>query len=606
MAYMAMARKWRPMSFADLVGQDHIARTFQNAIEGGRLHHGFLFTGTRGVGKTTSARILARTLNCTGGNIIEPCGECPSCKDIATGNPMDVIEIDAASHTGVDDMREILEQTRYTPMIGRFKVFVVDEVHMLSKSAFNALLKTLEEPPAHVIFIFATTEVNKVPPTILSRVQRFDFKRIGSRLIAERLHYICTQEGIQDDPDALAILADKADGSMRDALTFFDQVYAFSGSQMTAEAARQVLGVPPLTLYLDLVSAIFAHDQKKCFELVDHACNVGIELTVFLDGFSRFLRNLLYARVSGLTAEALEITDVFYQQLQSLAPDASNGDVLRLAKIISDTQSQIKGASSPRLLVETALARMAWLDRVADLKKILAGLENPGAPEVVKKKILSLGSSAAPESLVPVPTIIAPKSIPITTPSPAADPIANHTGDDEIVISFGDDANPAKAPTVSKFEVVSQWRRVQKDFCQVEPLAAAYLEGSTLQRGDFQTSPFPLRILFAGEQNFQYLQITQSPAYPKAIQEYLETILQTRVDLRIEIAVSDAQSQAAAAANPARQAMTTPAAAFERDKEREPILAFLAETFETTWIGSKTLRRPASAALASVAPIEDN
>ncbi len=175
MAYIAMARKWRPNSFKDLVGQEHIAKTIENAILGGRLHHAFLFTGTRGVGKTTSARILARTLNCTGGDPLVPCGECPSCKDIASGHPMDVIEIDAASNTGVDNIRDLLEQTQYTPMIGKYKVFVIDEVHMLSKSAFNSLLKTLEEPPPHVVFIFATTEVNKVPQTILSRVQRFDF-----------------------------------------------------------------------------------------------------------------------------------------------------------------------------------------------------------------------------------------------------------------------------------------------------------------------------------------------------------------------------------------------------------------------------------------------
>jgi len=385
MAYMAMARKWRPTKFADLIGQDHIARTFQSAIEGGRLHHGFLFTGTRGVGKTTSARILARSLNCTGSDPLNPCGTCPSCIDIAGGNPMDVLEFDAASHTGVDDMREILEQTRYTPMIGKYKVFVVDEVHMLSKSAFNALLKTLEEPPPHVIFIFATTEVNKVPQTILSRVQRFDFKRIDSRRIVEHLQWICSQESIIAEPDSLAMLADKADGSMRDALTYFDQVYAFCGHQMTAESTRQVLGIPPQSLYIDLVNALFQHDAATCFRLLDRSLAAGLELPVFLDGFSRFLRNFLYARVSGLNSEALGITEEFFQKLQALAPDVAHGDILRVAKIVQDTSQQMHHAQSPRLIVETALARMAWLDRVADLKRILSGLE--GSSEVSKKKI---------------------------------------------------------------------------------------------------------------------------------------------------------------------------------------------------------------------------
>jgi|GEM_PF-585637 len=621
MAYMAMARKWRPMNFGDLVGQEHIARTFQNAIEGGRLHHAFLFTGTRGVGKTTSARILARTLNCTGGNVLEPCGQCPSCKDIATGNPMDVIEIDAASHTGVDDMRDILEQTRYTPMIGKYKVFVVDEVHMLSKSAFNAMLKTLEEPPAHVIFIFATTEVNKVPQTILSRVQRFDFKRIGTRGISDRLHYICTQENIIDDPDALAIIADKADGSMRDALTYFDQVYAFSGTGLTAEAARKVLGVPPDALFFDLVRAIFGHDQKICFEIVDQACSMGIELSVFLDGLSKFLRNLLFARVSGLSAEALEITDALYAQLQSVAPDVSNGDILRLAKILSDTQGQLKHASSPRLLVETAFARMAWLDRVADLKKILTGIESQGTTEADKKKILSsheptahsapvafaslnstLAASAAPPA---TESSFAPtqSSMPAPTPQVYAAPPTDH---DDIVISFGDEPVQPKAPKVSKFEIVAQWKRVQKDFSQLEPLAGAYLESTTLSRGDFNVTPFEVKIVFRGDCVFNYNQITSTPAYTTTIQDYLETILQTRVSVQLEL--TEATPGEAQAQNEVRmQTKSSPAAAFERDKEREPILAALAETFEATWLGTKARQRPKFIPSPDMLmPVEDN
>ncbi|HSQ43208.1 MAG TPA: DNA polymerase III subunit gamma/tau [Fibrobacteraceae bacterium] len=586
---MAMARKWRPMKFADLVGQEHIAQTFRNAIEGNRLHHAFLFTGTRGVGKTTSARILARTLNCTGGNPLEPCGQCPSCKDIATGNPMDIIEIDAASHTGVDDMREILEQTRYTPMIGRFKVFVVDEVHMLSKSAFNALLKTLEEPPPHVIFIFATTEANKVPQTILSRVQRFDFKRIGSKQIAERLHFICTQENIQEDPAALAIIADKADGSMRDALTYFDQVYAFSGAQFTEEAVRQVLGVPPESLFFELVTAIFSHDQKTCFEVVDKACSIGIELPVFLDGLARFLRNLLYARVSGMSAEQLEIAETSFQQFQQMVPDATNGDVLRLAKILSDTQAQLKYASNPRLLVETACARMAWLDRITDLRKLLTGMDGQGSPEAGKKKILSSPAET------PAPTL--PRETPHASPVQPVTPIAESippppsapSPTDEVLISF-DDSPAAPSSGITKFELVNQWKRVCRDFCQMEPLAGAYLEETLLQRGDYQTTPFPLKVIFRADSTFNYQQFTRNPPYLRALDSYLETILGTQVDVRCE------QQQPAPGENiqahlSNQKILATPAATFEHDKEREPILQFLETTFETTWMESRALRR---------------
>ncbi len=385
MAYIAMARKWRPNSFQDMVGQEHIAQTLQNAIEGGRLHHAFLFTGTRGVGKTTSARILARTLNCTGGDILHPCGKCPSCLDIASGNPMDVIEIDAASNTGVDNIRDLIEQVKYAPMNGKYKVFIIDEVHMLSSGAFNALLKTLEEPPSNVIFIFATTEVNKVPQTILSRVQRFDFKRLTSEQIIGRLRYICEQEHIETDNEALAVLAEKADGSMRDALTYFDQAFAFTGNEMKAESVRSVLGIPPNELYFSLIEAIAVHDIKNCFLMVEKAVSIGVEYGPFLDGFAKFLRNLLYVRVGSVTAESMNITQELFNQLSATAVSLTNGDVLRLAKMLMDTQGSLRYSPNPRLLIETMFARMAWLDRVVDLKKVLAAVQSPALGEVKKK-----------------------------------------------------------------------------------------------------------------------------------------------------------------------------------------------------------------------------
>jgi DNA polymerase-3 subunit gamma/tau len=405
-------------------------------------------------------------------------------------------------------------------------------------------------------------------------------------------------------------------------------VYAFSGLGLTAEAARKVLGVPPDSLFFSLVHSIFAHDQKVCFEIVDQACSMGIELSVFLDGLSKFLRNLLFARVSGLNAEALEITETFYAQLQSIAPDISNGDILRLAKILSDTQGQIKHANNPRLLVETAFARMAWLDRVADLKKILTGIESQGTTEAVKKKILSdhepkaasasiafaSVSSPLPPTISAAPSFstsvepmapghaidrngstaipVAPKD-PATTPFPlsASSLDLPPTDHDDIVISFGDDPAQSKAPTVSKFELVAQWKRVLKDFSQIEPLAGAYLESTTLSRGDFNVTPFTVRIIFRGDSVFNYTQFTGSPAYPNTIQDYLETILQTRVDVLFEL--TEAAQGDALAQNEARlQTKSSPAAAFERDKEREPILAVLTETFEATWVGTKARQRP--------------
>ncbi|MEO7425089.1 MAG: DNA polymerase III subunit gamma/tau [Fibrobacteria bacterium] len=370
MAYLAMARKWRPKNFEDMVGQDHIAQTIRNAIEGKRISHAYLFTGTRGVGKTTSARILAKALNCKNGPTPIPCDKCENCKSVNNGSSMDVLEIDGASNNSVDNIRELREQVNYAPMNGTYKIYVIDEVHMLSKSAFNALLKTLEEPPPHVVFIFATTEANKLPHTILSRVQRFDFKRISEQNIRERLEYICAQEGIKPEREALEAIARKADGSMRDALSLFDQVYAFSGADLSLEAARKVLGLPRDGMFDGLLRALIQHDQKVCFTTLQEANREGIETSELLAGFGEYLRNMLFAR-QGVNPGALGLGEARYAELVSLAPELRDGDIIRFAKMISDILAQIKNAANPRLAVELGFARMAALDRVVTLSQVL-------------------------------------------------------------------------------------------------------------------------------------------------------------------------------------------------------------------------------------------
>jgi DNA polymerase-3 subunit gamma/tau len=369
-----MARKWRPKNFEEMVGQDHIAQTIRNAIGGRRISHAYLFTGTRGVGKTTSARILAKALNCKQGPTPTPCDACQNCLAVSAGNSMDVLEIDAASNTGVDNIRDLREQVKYAPMHGTYKIYIVDEVHMLSKSAFNALLKTLEEPPEHVVFIFATTEANKVPHTILSRVQRFDFKRISEARIRERLEYICAQEGIKPEREALEALARKADGSMRDALSLFDQVYAFSGSDLTLAAARKVLGLPRDEMFDALVRALVAHDQKACFDLLQEAHREGIETGDLLVAYGEYLRNLLFA-LQGVSPAVLGLGDARHAELAALASDLRlrDGDILRFAKIVSDLLSGLRSAANPRLTVELGFARMASLDRVVTLSQLLGG-----------------------------------------------------------------------------------------------------------------------------------------------------------------------------------------------------------------------------------------
>ncbi|MBW8886267.1 MAG: DNA polymerase III subunit gamma/tau [Fibrobacteres bacterium] len=370
MAYLAMARKWRPKNFEDMVGQDHIAQTIRNAIEGKRISHAYLFTGTRGVGKTTSARILAKALNCKNGPTPIPCDACKNCKAVNAGSSLDVLEIDGASNNSVDDIRELRENVNYAPMNGSYKIYVIDEVHMLTKNAFNALLKTLEEPPPHVVFIFATTEVNKVPHTILSRVQRFDFKRISEQHIRERLEYICAREEIKAEREALEAVARKGDGSMRDALSLFDQVYAYAGADFTLEAARKVLGLPRESLCDGLIRALVQHDQKTCFASLQDALNEGIEIQDFLIAFGEYLRNMLFAR-QGVSPVALGLSEARYAELAAVAPELRDGDIIRFAKLISDILVSLKSAAHPRLAAELGLARMASLDRVVSLSQVL-------------------------------------------------------------------------------------------------------------------------------------------------------------------------------------------------------------------------------------------
>jgi len=390
MSYVAMARKWRPRSFSEMTGQEHIAQTLKNAIATGNIHHAFLFTGTRGVGKTTSARILAAMLNCTAEGEQKPCGECENCKAITAGSSLDVSEFDAASNSGVDDMRDLLEEgTEYPPMNSKYRVLIIDEVHALSSKAWISMLKTLEEPPPYLVFILATTEVNKVPPTILSRVLRFDFKRLSPMQISKRLSFICEQEGIEAEPEALSLISEKAEGSMRDALTIFDEVFAYSGKSIAVESVQNALGIPSNALYFELIKAFEAHDAKGSFAVLEKAMAAGTEVQVFLSGLIKFLRNFLYARL-GLSAAQLEISQTGLDSFKALAPTFEEGDILRIAKIITELSGKCSARHglNPRLLAETEFSKIAWLDRVANIKEALENIA-PAAPpkEESQKKI---------------------------------------------------------------------------------------------------------------------------------------------------------------------------------------------------------------------------
>jgi len=499
MAYLVMARKWRPRNFEEMVGQEHIARTLRNAIESKRIAHAYLFTGTRGVGKTTSARILAKALNCEKGPTPIPCEVCESCKAIGSGTSMDVLEIDGASNRGVGEIRELREQVKYAPMQGGYKVYIIDEVHMLTKEAFNALLKTLEEPPAHVVFLFATTEANKVPHTILSRVQRFDFKRISEPMIRGRLEFICQKEDISFETPALEAIARKADGSMRDALSLFDQVIAFSGSTLGLEDARRILGLPPDELFAGLLDAVVSHDAKSCYDVVEKVVGEGLELGEFLLGFGNHLRDSLFARQEGMTAQALGFAENRFLELRGSHADLRDGDLIRYAKIVSDILGGLKGAAHPRMHVEMGLLRLASLDRIATLSQLMRN--EPSLPE--SPMLATSAGEEKKKNLIPPRVIHSPPSqeaaammLPDATPDSAvalADPEDEPFGrENEETEDFAvGDEEMAPLPHVethaetltfsSPQELVMQWPGLVQEVAGDPSLMSMHLSHSQIQ-----------------------------------------------------------------------------------------------------------------------------
>lgn len=378
MSYVVLARKWRPRFFEDVLGQAHVTRTLTNAIEAGRIAHAFLFTGPRGVGKTSAARILARALNCTAqdGPTPQPCGRCPQCVEIGEGRSTDVFEIDAASHTGVDNVREIIDNVRYLPSSARFKVYVVDEVHMLSTGAFNALLKTLEEPPPHVKFVLATTEVHKVPTTILSRVQRHDFRRIPSQAIVERLSAILEAESLPHDPSALRVLAREADGSMRDAQSLLEQVLAFAGERhLQAPLVREALGVVDAGAVEDVVAALLDRMPARVFDAVAAVHARGLDLNRFAEAVVEELRDLLAARWLSEPGTAVERPEDEIERLRQRAAEADPVELERLFHRCSKLVEDLALSPHPRFLLEIGLASLAEAPARVDLPTLIERLD---------------------------------------------------------------------------------------------------------------------------------------------------------------------------------------------------------------------------------------
>ena len=372
MSYTALYRKWRPTCFEEVRGQDHIVKTLKNQINSGRIGHAYLFCGTRGTGKTSIAKIFARAVNCEHPVDGSPCGECSMCRQIAEGASLNVVEIDAASNNGVENIRDIREQVQYPPTDGRYRVYIIDEVHMLSIGAFNALLKTLEEPPSYVIFILATTEVHKIPITILSRCQRYDFKRISIDTIAGRLAELTQAEQIDVDDRALRYVARAADGSMRDALSLLDQCVAFHfGEKLTYDNVLEVLGAVDNRVFSKLFQAVLASDTKACIREIEEMIIQGRDLSQLVNDFVWYMRNLLIAKTTDEPGDMLDMSEENLAVLKEEAAGVDTETLMRYIRIFSELSGQLRYASQKRILVEIAFIKLTTPSMEQNLDSIL-------------------------------------------------------------------------------------------------------------------------------------------------------------------------------------------------------------------------------------------
>jgi DNA polymerase-3 subunit gamma/tau len=400
MSYLVLARKWRPQNFEEVVGQRPITQTLQNAISQNRVSHAFLFTGARGVGKTSTARILAKALNCEKGPQINPCNQCTTCNEITHGNSIDVIEIDGASNRGIDEIRELRENVRYTPAKSRYKIYIIDEVHMLTREAFNALLKTLEEPPPHIIFIFATTEPHKIPATILSRCQRYDFKRIPLREIMGSLKRIIEEERIQISQRGIFSIAQESEGSLRDAQSLLDQVISYGGKEIRDEDIVEVLGLIDRKILYDTIEAIASRDAERCMEIIEHVYHYGVDLQHFCRELLQYLRNLILMKVSHHPESLMELPEEELKVLKSQAESFQFDHLNHLFSLLLKGEEEVAQSAFPRTMMEMTLIRMATLKPILPIDEILKKLE------ILEKGHPSLESVSQIES----PSLIRPLS----------------------------------------------------------------------------------------------------------------------------------------------------------------------------------------------------
>ncbi|MEZ4870735.1 MAG: DNA polymerase III subunit gamma/tau [Bdellovibrionales bacterium] len=428
MSYQVIARKWRPKDFSTVIGQSHVSQTLMNALQSGRLPHALLFTGPRGTGKTSSARILAKALRCPNAENFVPCGACSECEEIASGSSVNVIEIDGASNNGVEAIRELRDSVGYMPSSGKYKVYIIDEVHMLSTSAFNALLKTLEEPPDHVIFVMATTEVHKIPNTILSRCQRFDFRKISLKLVTEHLRTICEADGVTADNEALWVIARQGEGSMRDAQSLLDQVITFSGKDISMEKVVDVLGLTDRSLLVETVQALVDRDVEKVVDVIGNIFQSGYDPKIYLQDLLEELRHLVLIKIcKGATEGVVDLPDGEIQRLQKIGEKLSQEDIHMLFDMALKGGSDLPRSQDTRVVLEMLLLRMAQAPRIQELRDFAGSVTSatavkPQAPVAKAAKKTSPPAENIEKQPAIAKKLAAPKEAPQNSEAPAKRP----------------------------------------------------------------------------------------------------------------------------------------------------------------------------------------
>lgn len=411
MSYQVLARKYRPQKFSEVIGQDHVTRTLKNAIEQKRIAHGYIFSGHRGIGKTTIARILAMALNCRSSEnpVTEPCGVCDSCTEIRAGNSVDVIEIDAATNRGIDEIRELREAARYRPARDRFKIYILDEAHQITDAAFNALLKTLEEPPSHVVFMLATTQPEDIPQTIRSRCQHFSFHAVRFEEILGQLRDLAGRENIEADEDALALLAEAGDGSMRDALSILDQAIASSTGKLTAEGVRQLVGAAPSSVMEEIMQAVSTNSSEGVLKIVDRLLTEGYSPAYFARQMARFLRNAMVAKVAGTESPLLQISSDERKRAARVAELFSEEDLTRHLQIMLRTHNELGYRQEQRFHLELGLLKMVHAQRLLPLEELLSSVgSSPASTQTTRKPSVMPETARRPESTPARPPQISP------------------------------------------------------------------------------------------------------------------------------------------------------------------------------------------------------